>query len=62
MAVVTGDDDIDVEQLSDRPTLFYERLRRFLSREDADRVIQEIADICTHCWDAEVECPCWNDE
>lgn len=61
MSVITGD-DIDVNLPTDKPTLFYERLTRFLSNADADRVIQEIADICNHCWDAEAGCPCGNDE
>lgn len=54
--------DIDIELLRDKPTLFYERLRYFLSDEDAMRVVEEIADICTYCWDAEKGCQCWNDE
>lgn len=58
----TIDDTLDVELLTDKPTLFYERLQRFLSREDADRVVKEVADICNYCWDAEFPCSCTNDE
>lgn len=52
MGVLTGD-DIDVELLRDRPTLFYKRLCYFLSADDADRVLAELAFICRGCWDAE---------
>jgi hypothetical protein len=50
---------IGVDSLIDAPTLFSERLRYFLSDDDADRVIQEVAFICNKCWDAEAgQCAC----
>ena len=49
-------DGIDMELLRDKPTLFYERLRRFLSERDADKVIEELVCICHHCWDADAGC------
>lgn len=52
MAVMLND-DIDVELLRDKPTLFYERLCYFLSADDADRVLAELAFICHGCWDGE---------
>jgi hypothetical protein len=50
---------IGIDSLIDTPTLFSKRLRYFLSDDDADRVIQELAGICNQCWDAEIgDCDC----
>lgn len=62
MMVVKDGNDIDIELLKGKPTLFYERLCYFLGKEDADRVLDEIAQICNYCWDADTGCRCWNDE
>lgn len=59
MAVVTGEDEIDVELLRDKPKLFLRRLRYFLSEDDADHVLLTLSQVCNRCWDAEEgECDC----
>jgi hypothetical protein len=59
MGVVTGDDDLDILQLKESPTLFYQRLLMFLSEDDAIGVVLELADICNRCWNADAEgCDC----
>lgn len=59
---MSDENDIDVELLRDKPTLFADRLREFLSDEQSWQVMVVLSEVCNHCWDNELPCHCTNDD